>query len=498
MELQLLFQVVRKSARIILACALMGALVGLISWVVLPAEHEASAVIVMDSNAVTAPGQTPFTGDPERYVTGEMEFLRSFSIAEQAGQALAPSLGPQQVLDSLELSHVTGSDVVLVTARADTPAQARDLANAVADTYVQTRENAAQAALDAQRQALEAQAELLEGRLATEDLSDSLAGALTTQYAQLTASVAELSRPGVLRDATRVVDEARDATSTRTVTLPAGVLGGAVIGGLLGTLAMVIRAVRRPRVADALQAESLTGRPILTTLPHVRGLGRLKRDQLLARMDEPMGRLAALVDVEKGTSDRVVITCCSAASSAGCSTVASLLAMRLARDGLRVAVVTSGPLADVAFLMPSQLDIRNSAGVGPERRRGRASRHRAVAGDRRGADALAGRPSGPPPNEWQWSDGALPGLTVAHRSEPATLSSDDVRVAIEQGAGYDVVIIDASSLLSSTFATTAVRESDSVVLVVPVLEQFETDLRLAMRVLDAKSEAPLHVVLNDR
>ncbi|WP_138757898.1 hypothetical protein [Modestobacter altitudinis] len=450
MELQLLAQAVRRSFVLIVTCVVLGAALGTAAWRLLPAGYEASAVLVMDSTAVTVPGQAPFAGDPERYVTGELESLQSFSAATAAAQLLDPSPTARQVLSDLRLSHVTGSDVVTVTAAADSPADAVALANAVVDSYVDRRAEAAQSALDGQRAALQDQAGELTDRLADEALSPSLASALQTQYAQVASDLAELSLPGAVRDATRVADGAREAAAVRPVSLPLSVLGAAALCGLVALLVAVTRAVRRPRVAGEWRVEELTGRPVEAVF---RRAGRRP-----GRGVAPATRLVALMEPVEPEDSPLVISVCDAGAARGRSAVVSALASRLAAEGRRVVAVTPRRPGDRPLVPQAEL---------------------AVHGDR------------------GWQSGTVgTGVTVFSHPEPGELTAEDfVKALPDWSNGADVVLVDAGSLLDSTFAGAAVRASGRAVLVVPVGDQVEADLRLAVDVLATMPGTRQHVVV---
>lgn len=456
--------------KIIGAVALVGAILGCVIWSFLPTGYQASTVLVLDSTSITYPGQTPFAGDPERYISGELEALRSYPVMARAAGLVAPSSSADQLRGSIDLTHVTGSDVVQVTARAGTSARASAMANAVAEAYVGRRHDLAQAALDGQRNALEQQAAQIGARLAKGGLVDAEAKALGATLAQINVSLAELAQPGVLHDSTRVVDTSRGAVSTRALSLPVAGVGGALLGALAALAVALVRALRFRRVTGGEEVEALSGRPLSAVFPHVRGLSTMTPEKLIDRLDAPAGRLATLAGPDGQQLGRpLVITCCGATALSGCSTVATALALRLAGDGLRVTVVT----ADSGRL---PVPVHAPADAGSRRR---------------GPDAPGAVPVD---GGWQSIDGVLPRLTVTSRTDRRRLTSEDYAKALAEAAHVDVVVVDAASVLDSSFAAAAARESDRVVLVVPAMDQPESDLRLALEVLDA-TDVAVRVVL---
>ncbi|MGK5110438.1 hypothetical protein [Geodermatophilus sp. CPCC 205506] len=496
-ELQLLAHAIRRSAVAVIAAGLAGALLGAAGWyLLLPAGYQATAVLVMDSTAVLVPGQEPFSGDPERYVTSEMELLRSHAIATEAAAILEPPHPASDVREAIGLSHVTGTDVVEITARAETPARARDMANAVASTYVTRRQEGAQAGLAAQREALEARVRELEGRLGDEDLSTPLASALGLQLAAVTDDLAQLSGPGVLRDATRVVDEAREVTSARSLGLPQAVLGGLLVGLLLGVLGAASREYRRPHVVSRDQVESVTGAPVAAVFPHLRQSESRGGKAFLKHVEEPTRRLLTLASVDNSIRP-TVITVCSAAPLAGCSTIWSVLALTLARDGQRVLAVTTGDLGGASPLLLGGAGLsRSRSQTGARSRFDARPRH-----SREGAAVVSDIEVEPPDLDehagWRWHEGAVPGLIVSqHPDNPRLVAADILGAQPHDLSEFDAVVIDASSLVMSPSARSAIRAADQIVMVVPLPGQSDADLKVAWDMLENEAKADVHVVLN--
>lgn len=470
--MRFLIHAARRSAALIAVAALVCAVLGFAVWSLLPTAYKASTVLVLDSTSVTFPGQTPFAGDPERYISGELEALRSHPVITRAAAALDPAPGVEALQGAITLTHVTGSDVVQVTAQASTPQRAIAMANAVATAYVERRSDLAQAALDSQRKALEQQAAQIGERLNHEQLVDAEAKALGATLAQINVSLGTLAQPGVLHDATQVVDTARAAVSTRAVSLLMAILGAALVGLLAALAVGIVRALRDRRVIGREEIEALSKRPISAVFPHVRRVATMTPENLLDRWGAAAGRVAALTGPDGQQSTRpLVITCCSATAPSGCSTVAAVLALRLAGDGLRVAVVSAGAGQPLVTLVPP-------------------------VGDPASARRLAARSKPTADMGWQSVDAVLPRLTVISRTGPRRLISEDYAKALAEASGADVVVVDASSVLESSFAAAAVHESDRIVLVVPSMDQSESDLRLALELLDS-TKAVVRVVLTN-
>ena len=472
MELRVFVLAARRSL-VLLACTLLaGAGVGLVAWRMASPVHQASTVLVMDSGSVTSPGQEPFTGDPDRYISREMEVIGSDAVLSRAAETVRPAATTAGVAAAVSLSHVTGSDVVRVTARADSAPRAGALADAVATAYLGLRDESAQAALEDQRSQLQAQADALADRLSTEDLAPAVSNRLYAMFDQLTTAITALDRPGVLHDDTRVLTTGSAPASSRGLGLVSSVGGGALVGALAGLAVALVRALRRPRVTGQEEVEELTRRPVSAVFPHVRRLDRLALQDGHARLREPAGRLAALVEPEECSPRPWSLTVTSATVPAGCTTVASALALELARQGSRVTLVLAGAPAPWGGLVTAAAP---ASAPRPSSRENRT--------------AVADR-------SWLSAEGPVPSLTVLSLSDAGQLTAEDHAKALtEASAGTDVVVVDASSILDSSFARAAVRGGDRVVLVVPELDQPESELRLALEVLDGLHDAPVHVAL---
>ncbi|WP_073417988.1 hypothetical protein [Geodermatophilus nigrescens] len=495
MEFHLLQRAIRGSASWLTLAVVIGALLGLGAWYVLPSAYQASSVLVMDSTAVTVPGQQPFSGDPERYVTSEMELLRGRDIADEAGARVTPPLTGEDVLQAISLSHVTGTDVVTVSARAGSASEAEAVAQAVTATYVERRQAASQAAVQAQRQPLEDRARALESRLSSEDLSPALASALSVQAAQVAEDLARLADPGAVRDGTRVIEGAGGAVLSRAVGLLPAVLAGAGLAALLALVGAVLRESRRPHVTDADQVSLITGRPVAAVFPRVRRADLRKGRSLLRRVDEPARRLAARLAPAGSEARPVVIAVSSAATTAAVSsTVWALLALSLARDGLRVLAVTLESRPEALALLGGTPtgDAPTRHASGRSESVGNASADQSVdasAGDSDSADQVGS-------TGWVWSPAAAPGVIVSRRPDRLRPTAEDVLNG-QPGelAAFDAVVVDAPPVNLSGLAQSLARTADEVVLVVPVRGQSESDLRLAVTAVEEEGKAALHVVV---
>jgi Mrp family chromosome partitioning ATPase len=465
-ELKVFVSALRRGLVPILLLTVLGGLWGGVVRGLLPERYEATASLLLDPLAVTVPGEDPFSGDPERYVSGQLRILESAALVERAAQAV-PGVDVETLQDSLELTHVVGSDIVDITATADRAEVARDVANALATTYVEDRRAASQAAVTAQLDAVNAQIAELEGSLPAAGPQDSAARqVLATRLEQLLGERAALASPAVVKDVTALVDPARLPTAPERVSLPVAVAGGALVGAFLALAAVSILEARSPHVVTRSHAEVVLGRPVLVTFSKTRG----KRRRRLARLLPEAQTLAASIAGAPAEGKRRVVAVCSSTRSAGNSTVAAAVAAAFAQQGSHVALL---PLDD-----------------------GRAHALLPAVGEAEAVDAdLRGSAGG-----WTLHEADRPGVTVVQRPVEWGQPQFEEVLALTRALPeeHDVVVLDVPPVLESPLGAQLSRWVDDVVLVVPVPEQKEPDLALTQESLGLGSGVRTHAVLNRR
>jgi len=152
-EVRLLISALRRRLLLILTIGIVGGLAGVTYAQGDEGVYEATAQLLLDPTAVVVPGAQQFTGDPERFVGGQIGVLRNRAMATRAAEAIGVSV--DEVGETLTVERVVGSDVVEVIGRADNPELARDVANAVAVSYVAQRREQSAASVSAQLTAVE-------------------------------------------------------------------------------------------------------------------------------------------------------------------------------------------------------------------------------------------------------------------------------------------------------------------------------------------------------
>ena len=83
MELRLLLAAIRRGAVILVLALAVGIALGFAAYRELPRHYTASSTLLIDSGAILIPGQQPYTGDPERYISDQQSILGGQAIADQ-------------------------------------------------------------------------------------------------------------------------------------------------------------------------------------------------------------------------------------------------------------------------------------------------------------------------------------------------------------------------------------------------------------------------------
>ncbi len=217
----------------------VGLLAGIISSLRTPL-YRATAQVLLRPNDPTEQLNPNNVGqnlgiDPDRYVSGQRNIVESAAVAQEASKALG-GLDAKLVDERTTVVQGGQSNVLNVSAVDPEPAQARDLANAVAKGYIENRRQAAVAGLEQ----------------AAQDIADRL-GPLETTIAQLDARIGEGST--VAGATSQLVAPATPGATTPT--RPATQVEGATPSA---GPASTTEALKAARYAAAVQYETLFSR----------------------------------------------------------------------------------------------------------------------------------------------------------------------------------------------------------------------------------------------
>lgn len=122
--------VIRRHRRVVLAIAVAGLLGGLVTAWLLPAMPTGKALVVLPPASTKSGGQSR-----AQDIDTQVLIANSAPVLTSAGQNVSPPLSTQVVKKRVKVEAVT-QEIIEIRAKGSTPAQAKALANAVADTYV--------------------------------------------------------------------------------------------------------------------------------------------------------------------------------------------------------------------------------------------------------------------------------------------------------------------------------------------------------------------------
>ncbi len=368
------FRVIRERLGLIALVTLTTTLMAAAYLAVATEQYKAEAdlLVIPASRDDTALNSLPLireSSDPTRDVETASRLVTSRNVAD----AVKTDLGLDQSADSLRAQvtaePVAQSNIVAVTATADSPDLARDLANGFANGVVEQRSKVIRT--EAEKQITGLRDQLREAVDNGENTVDALA-----------AQIAELQSIAQSGDPTMTVDTRADAPSSPfspkpVVTIIAGIFAGLVLG-IGGAFAMN---ALDPRLRREEQLRELYSLPILARVPKERraptytlgkrrfGFGPRERErralppgELSAATLESYRTLRTMLAAQRrddGNSRSVLVT--GPSPSEGKTTTAINLASSLALAGNRVILI------EADFRRPTvgeALGVRARVGIG--------------------------------------------------------------------------------------------------------------------------------------
>lgn len=482
MELAFLTSAGRRYWWLIGLCALLGAIPGLVLVDGGQVLYESRAVLLI-SPPTDAQTVVNLSGDPDRYVAGEMSVLESLSeqVAEEVG------IDPGDLDGAVSFEQQPETDVVIVVVANADPEVAQQLADTFISQYFSSLRQQLSSTVDPAIEEIDAEIATVRDELTEldEQITDQLAPfldreavpsveqvaptlatekeALLARLAELETQRSELSRG--LRVQSRLVRDATLPTEPLGSSRRTFVAAGLVAGGFLGLLAAVLIARVSSVVLDDEQAEEVIGHPVLGVVPERRDLD--DRSALLGEQAPEVARFLDRLSIRVQLAGTSVVVAGSR-PGAGATSLAASLAVRLAESGQKVLLVDGdrnhSELADL-FIVDVGRGLSN--------------------------------PEGP---------GALPvtpvGVMVVSLDElTATVRSGDdtklgARTPIEQviAAGREfgeVIVFDGGPLLDSVTTVELSRHCDSVVLAMPHGEKVRSLQAVVSLLRDRSSVLPV-------
>jgi succinoglycan biosynthesis transport protein ExoP len=448
--------------------------------------YRASARILVDRTspvtAITNVGD-PSLGDPIRFLTTQANIASSPELAARVAADL-PGVTTRQVLDEIDVTPSSDSDLLYVSAEDRSPALAVRLANTFASEFTRFTKERATARID---DALVS----LQGRL------KSLAAhgrADTPEYQELAQQQSQLSILGkLLAGNTSVLRPSADAGKVRPRPKRDAMLA-ALFGAVLGlALAFLAEALDR-HVRSEHELEEAFGLPLLARIP--KPARKLRKADELVMLKEP-GSVQAETFRKLRTSLEFVnpevaartIMVTSAVAQEGKSTTLANFGVALARGNRRVVLVDldlRAPFLSRLFHVTGRPGITD---VAVERATlAQAIRPIALSPLRATDASVNGGPPGSTP-----SNGRAPVEGLLHLLPAGTIppSADEmlqdprvVSVLDELAARFEFVLIDAPPLLAFGDAMILSAKVDAMFAVArlgkvqrPILHEFSRQLQ---------------------
>jgi Mrp family chromosome partitioning ATPase len=317
----------RKWLILLLALAAAAGALVVSSWA--PDRYKATASIV--KQVTVGPYETVNVDALTRELSTIEQLLLTPEVLNRAAQRV-PSETPGSIRSSLQASVDPNANLIFVTATAGSPKRAADVANAVANTFIETHRNAERQQYAQARAGLAEELKRVQGqpgatqqeeaiRQRLSELGVSLAGAgMDLQIAQPATPPDQRSSPKPVRNAVIAL----------------------FLGLFLGVLLALASDQLVPRVAGTRELSRLMELPLLASVPYVRKRLAGRRRALTGKEYESYQTLGSAVRFAlPPESGPHVLLITSALHAEGKSTVAARLGRTLAQAGHRTLLVSA-------------------------------------------------------------------------------------------------------------------------------------------------------------
>lgn len=508
MELAFVASALRRRFWVLTLCVLLGSLPGLLADAPESTTFRSTSILFVAEP--TRFGETVFDADPDRYVLSQIEVLESESLSDRVASRVAAQFGSDltgsavSTLTSIE--HNPGTDIVEITAEAESGEMAAAIAQAYAELYVEgiattDQDQEQRADLVQQIQDLENRLRGLDERLqealepflprdgdATPDpippaeMVDPDAVSQRTlvldEVVRLRASLNELDQQSRLRVNSEIISPASIPDEPVTPPLNFLLIGGLVAGILGGVIVALTWARFSTKVLDDDAAEEILGAPVVSELPYYRSLARnpLAAFQSLPRSAAPIvDQLCVRAESLARIGEPLTVVVTGTMRNAGSTTLAMAMAERFAAGGSSV-VLIDGDVHDprITTVFNGQAD----GGVPAIVASGGALT------DQRGRTALT-----------RTMDPAVSVLGLGPDRSSAALRRDTVPTVLDVARrNGDIVVIDGGPALDLASTLQFANLVDAVVLAIPLSRQKADPLTDLARQLGSLQEKLLPVL----
>jgi capsular exopolysaccharide synthesis family protein len=344
-NLRTYLQVIRRRFPWVLAAVLLVAAVAAAFVTLQKKEYTADAQLLVQPAGSVASGNQQAVSSTD--VLTELQLITNAPVKERVTQKLGftPKISP---------AEAGQTNVIILTASAHTPAQAVQIANTYAKTFVAYQQTnainaltAAEQQLQGQISALDAQLKPLESESAPSAGTTSTISALTNQEAVLKEQLAQLQVAGAeTPGGVEVVSLASPPTSPSSPKPVEDGIVALVIGLILGLAAAFAAEYFDDKIYTKDEAERLSGGvPVLAVIPRVKSWKKSKRPMLITEVDpfspvtEAYRSLRTSLQFAGHDKQIKTILVTSASGSEGKTSTVANLGVVLAKAGERVVIV---------------------------------------------------------------------------------------------------------------------------------------------------------------
>ncbi len=527
MDIRSYLSIARRQRWVIIEAVVVVALLAAIFAASRPSTYRATARVLLRADDLNEADSNAYYYDADRYVAIQSDIVKSRPVLDEAAEDLGRDSGAA-LARKVSVAQKATTDILEISATDRRPERARDIANGVANAYIDNRTEDAlgnleevAAQLDGQLAALRSQigdydaqisqraAEAaITGGAVRDDVLEAAREAASLQYQTVFSRQQELQVDiGLKRaGATLLAEAATPRVPNSSGPLRSGIIGG-VVGLLLGLGIALLREQLDDRAKSRAELERATNLPVLAELPvdppSAKGSFLATRDAPLSPLAEATRSLRTslhFLGVDEPLR-RIVVT--SASPGEGKSVVAANIAAAYAQAGFRTVLVSTDlrrPGIERLFDVPANArglsDLIADAGgrlVPAARTSGREPQGRNGNGR---TLALAVRPDEALLATSESNLRLLPAGSVPPNPSELLASPHATEILDALGAEADVVILDTPPTLPVTDAAVLAAKSDGVVLVAVPGETMRSAATRAHETLDTPQVRLLGLVLN--
>jgi capsular exopolysaccharide synthesis family protein len=328
-------RVVRERLWIVVACVVLCLVATIVYLALAPKVYEAEADLLLnpvprDSDSLVGLTLVRESSDPTRDVETVARLVTSPAVAQRVREELGTDRATRDLLDDVEAEPVAQSNIVAITARADSAEEAQRLANAFATALVAGRTEQLHEQVDA----------LLE-RLRSRRQETGAPGSAAREALELRISELDTLRGGP-DPSVRLQSPAELPTSPVAPRPVLSIAASLVLGLVLGLVGAFALELLDPRVRREEQLRRLLRLPVLARIPRESGGSRtpLRPEGLGPATIEAYRTLRATLTASRsGAAGPRSVLVTSPSASEGKTTTAINLAASLALTGHRVILI---------------------------------------------------------------------------------------------------------------------------------------------------------------